>query len=68
MYIVFFMVKLDRRTTILWVVTALAVGSLGASLSDMVRQNSWVMLYLGLIYVWLFLLTGISTVHLNETK
>ncbi len=67
------MVKLDRRlvnsrTAILWVMTALAVGSLGASLSDIIRQNSWFIIYLGLIYCWLFLLTGISTVHLNEKK
>lgn len=62
------MVKLDRRTIILWVVTALAVGSLGGSLSDMVRQNSWFIIYAGLIYAWLFVLTGIATMRLNERK
>jgi hypothetical protein len=65
---VFFMVKLDRRTIILWVVTAFAVGSLGGSLSDVVRQNSWFIIYAGLIYAWLFVLTGIATMHLNERK
>lgn len=64
----FFMVKLDRRTIILWVVTAFAVGSLGGSLSDVVRQNSWFIVYAGLIYAWLFVLTGIATMHLNERK
>jgi len=62
------MVKLDRRTIILWVVTAFAVGSLGGSLSDVVRQNSWFIIYAGLIYAWLFVLTGIATMHLNERK
>jgi hypothetical protein len=62
------MVKLDRRTIILWVVTAFAVGSLGGSLSDVVRQNSWFIVYAGLIYAWLFVLTGIATMHLNERK
>jgi uncharacterized membrane protein YeiH len=62
------MVKLDRRTIIPWVVTALAVGSLGGSLSDMVKQNSWFIIYAGLIYAWLFVLTGIATMYLNERK
>ncbi len=64
----FFVGKLSKRTTILWVVTALFVGSLGGSLSDMVRQNSWFIIYAGLIYAWLFVLTGIATMHLNERK
>ena len=62
------MVKLNKRTTTLWIVTAFVAGSLGASLSDMVRQNSWFIVYAGLICAWLFVLTGIATVHLDEKK
>jgi hypothetical protein len=60
--------KLDRRTAMLWVVTGLVTGSVFASLSDMIRQNSWFIIYGGLVGAWLFVLTGIASIHLAETK
>ena len=60
--------KLDRRTAMLWVVTGLVTGSVFASLSDMTRQNSWFIIYGGLVGAWLFVLTGIASIHLAETK
>jgi len=63
-----FMLKLDRRTAMLWVVTGLVIGSVFASLSDMIRQNSWFIIYGGLVGAWLLLLTGIASIHLAEKK
>jgi len=63
-----FMPKLDRRTAMLWVVTGLVTGSVFASLSDMIRQNSWFIIYEGLVGAWLFVLTGIASIHLAEKK
>jgi len=60
--------KLDRRTAMLWVGTGLVTGSVFASLSDMIRQNSWFIIYGGLVGAWLFVLTGIASIHLAETK
>jgi hypothetical protein len=62
------MPKVDRRTAILWVVTGLVVGSFFASLSDMIRQNSWFIVYGGLVGAWLFVLTGIASIHLTEKR
>ena len=62
------MAKLDRRTAILWVVTGLVVGSFFASLSDMIRQNFWFVIYGGLVGGWFFFLTGIATVYFKERK
>jgi len=62
------MPKLDGRTAILWVVTGLVIGSVFASLSDMIRQNSWFIVYGGLVGAWLFVLTGIASIHLAENK
>ena len=62
------MAKLDRRTAILWLVSGLVVGSIFASLSDMVRQNFLFTIYRGLVGAWLFILTGIATVYFKETK
>lgn len=58
--------KLDKRTAILWVMTGLVAGSIGASLSDMVRQNAWFLVYGGLVIGWLLLLTAITSIHLKE--
>jgi len=63
-----FMPKLDRRTAMLWVVTGLVAGSVFASLSDMIRQNSWFIIYGGLVGAWLFVLTGIASIHIAEKK
>lgn len=63
-----FMPKLDRRTAMLWVVTGLVTGSVFASLSDMIRQNSWFIIYGGLVGAWLFVLTGIASIHIAEKK
>ena len=63
-----FMPKLDRRTAMLWVVTGLVTGSVFASLSDMIRQNSWFIIYEGLVGAWLFVLTGIASIHIAEKK
>jgi hypothetical protein len=62
------MAKLDRRTAILWVMTGLVVGSIFASLSDMIRQNFWFVIYGGLVGGWFFFLTGIATVYFKERK
>jgi hypothetical protein len=62
------MAKLDRRTAILWVVTGLVVGSIFASLSDVIRQNFWFVIYGGLVGGWFFFLTGIATVYFKERK
>jgi uncharacterized membrane protein YeaQ/YmgE (transglycosylase-associated protein family) len=62
------MAKLDRRTAILWLVSGLVVGSIFASLSDMVRQNFLFTIYGGLVGAWLFILTGIVTVYFKDTK
>jgi hypothetical protein len=63
-----FMPKLDRRTAMLWVVTGLVTGSVFASLSDMIRQNSWFIIYGGLVGAWLFVLTGIASINIAEKK
>jgi len=52
----------------LWVVTGLVIGSVFASLCDMIRQNSWFIIYGGLVGAWLLLLTGIASIHLAEKK
>jgi len=62
------MPKLDTRTAMLWVATGLVTGSVFASLSDMIRQNSWFIVYGGLVGAWLFVLTGIASIHLAEKK
>jgi hypothetical protein len=62
------MAKLDRRTLVLWIVTGLVVGSIFASLSDMVRQNFLFAIYGVLVGAWIFLLTGIATVYFKERK
>ena len=64
----FCMPKLDRQTAMLWVVTGLVIGSVFASLSDMIRQNSWFIIYGGLVGAWLFVLTGIASIHIAEKK
>jgi formate/nitrite transporter FocA (FNT family) len=61
-------VKLDRRTLVLWVVAGLVVGSIFASLSDVIRQNFLFVIYGGLVGGWIFFLTGIATVYFKETK
>jgi hypothetical protein len=58
--------KLDKRTAILWVMTGLVAGSIGASLSDMVRQNAWFIVYEGLVVGWLLVLTAITSIHVKE--
>ena len=60
--------KLDKRTTILWVVTGLIGGSIIALLSDKVRQNALYLVYGGLVVGWLFLLTAITVTYIKERK
>ena len=60
--------KLDKRTTILWVVTGLIGGSIIALLSDKVRQNALYLVYVGLVVGWLFLLTAITVTYIKERK
>ena len=62
------MPKLDRRTVMLWVVTGLVEGSVFASLSDMIRQNPWFIVYGALVGAWLLVLTGIASIYLAEKK
>jgi len=63
-----FMSKLTARTAVLWVITGLVIGSVFASFSDLVRQNTWFIVYEGLVGAWLFVLTGIASIHLAEKK
>jgi len=63
-----FMSKLTARTAVLWVITGLVIGSVFASSSDLVRQNPWFIVYEGLVGAWLFVLTGIASIHLAEKK
>ena len=58
--------KLDKRTTILWVMTGLVAGSVSASLSDMVRQNVWFLVPGGLVIGWLLLLTAITAIYVRK--
>ena len=60
--------KLDKRTTILWVVTGIIGGSIIALLSDKVRQNALYLVYVGLVVGWLFLLTAITVTYIKERK
>jgi hypothetical protein len=62
------MPKLTARTVVLWVVTGLVIGSVLASFGDLVRQNPWFIVYEGLVGAWLFVLTGIASIHLAEKK
>jgi len=57
--------KNGKRTAILWVVTGLISGSLSASYADIVKQNPWFLLYIGLVLGWVWLLTGITSVHVR---
>ena len=58
--------KLDKRTAIVWAVTGLVAGSISASLSDMVRQNAWFLVYGGLVIGWLLVLTAITSIHIKK--
>jgi hypothetical protein len=62
------MSKLTARAAVLWVVIGLVIGSVFASFSDLVRQNPWFIVYEGLVGAWLFVLTGIASIHLAEKK
>jgi DNA-binding HxlR family transcriptional regulator len=55
--------KNEKRTAILWVITGLITGSLIASFSDIVKQNPWFLLYIGLVLGWVWVLTGITSVY-----
>ena len=57
--------KNGKRTAILWVVTGLISGSLSASYADIVKQNPWFLLYIGLVLGWVWVLTGITSVHVR---
>jgi len=57
--------KNGKRTAILWVVTGLISGSLSASYTDIVKQNPWFLLYIGLVLGWVWVLTGITSVHVR---
>jgi DNA-binding HxlR family transcriptional regulator len=61
--------KNGKRTAILWVVTGLLSGSIIASFADIVRQNPWFLLYIGLVLGWVWVLTGIASVQVGaESK
>jgi len=62
------MAKLDKVTLVLWVVTGLVVGSIFASLSDVIRQNFLFVIYGGLVGAWIFFLTGIAAAYFKERK
>jgi len=63
------MPKLDRRTIVLWVITAAVIGSFYASLNDAIRHNFLFVIYGALVGAWIFVLTGIASVHIKkETK
>jgi DNA-binding HxlR family transcriptional regulator len=57
--------KNGKRTAILWVVTGLISGSLSASYADIVKQSPWFLLYIGLVLGWVWVLTGIASVHVK---
>jgi hypothetical protein len=57
--------KNGRRTTILWVVTGFISGSLSASYNDIAKYNPWFLLYIGLVLGWLWVLTGITSLHVR---
>ena len=57
--------KNGKRTAILWAVTGLISGCLIASLADIVEQNPWFLLYIGLVLGWVWVLTGITSVHVR---
>ncbi len=57
--------KNGKRTAILWAVTGLISGCLIASLADIVKQNPWFLLYIGLVLGWVWVLTGITSVHVR---
>ena len=48
--------------------TGLVAGSISASLSDMVRQNAWFLVYGGLIVGWLLVLTAIASIHVKKSS
>ncbi len=48
--------------------TGFVVGSIFASLSDMVRQNTLYLVYAGLVAGWLLVLTAITSTHIKERK
>lgn len=60
------MPKLDRRIAVFWVVTALVVGSFFASLSDVIKQNFWFVIYGALVAAWIVVLTGMASLNLNK--
>ena len=59
---------MDKRTTILWIVTGFIVGSINALLLDQIRQNALYLIYDGLVGGWLFLLTAIASTYIKERK
>jgi DNA-binding HxlR family transcriptional regulator len=61
--------KKGKRIGILWVVTGLISGSLIAAYADIVKQNPWFILYLGVVLGWLGVLTGVTATQIRpETK
>ena len=58
--------KNGKRSAVLWVVTGLLTGSLSASYADIVKQSPWFILYIGLVLGWVWVLTGITSVHVRE--
>jgi DNA-binding HxlR family transcriptional regulator len=57
--------KNGKRTAILWAVTGLISGSFIALLTDIVKQNPWFLLYIGLVLGWVWVLTGITSVYVR---
>jgi len=57
--------KNGKRTAILWVITGLISGSLSASYADIVKQSPWFLLYIGLVLVWDWVLTVITSLYVR---
>jgi DNA-binding transcriptional ArsR family regulator len=54
-----------KRVNILWLATALIAGSLIATLSDITKQNPWLVLYIGVVLAWILLLTAMATTQVR---
>jgi DNA-binding HxlR family transcriptional regulator len=57
--------KNGKRNAILWAVTGIISGSFIALLTDIVKQNPWFLLYIGFVLGWVWVLTGITSVHVR---
>lgn len=61
--------KKGKRVGILWVITGIISGSLIAATADIVKQNPWFIIYLGVVLGWLWVLTAVTSTQIRpETK